>query len=88
MGDFQAIERFELIDHTHGAVSCYPTRPRMVIAKNINVELSLQDGGRTLKIFLSRETRDDTPNPACRACTDDYGPCTCTRPCSSIVCTF
>jgi hypothetical protein len=27
------------------------------------------------------------PNPLCRACTEDYGPCTCMKPCGTIVCT-
>lgn len=55
MADFHAIERFELIDHTHGAVTHYPGTPRTLIAKDVNVTLSVQDGGTTLKIFLSKE---------------------------------
>jgi hypothetical protein len=55
MTDFHEIERFELIDHTHGGVTYYPGQPRAVMAKDVNVTVAVQDGGATLKIFLSRE---------------------------------
>jgi hypothetical protein len=41
------INRFEVIDHTS------KKRGRIVVEYNINVELSLQDENRTLKVFLT-----------------------------------
>ncbi len=41
------ITRFEVIDHTKKKVG------RIVVEYNVNVELSLQDENRTLKVFLT-----------------------------------
>ena len=41
------ITRFEVIDHTR------KKQGRIVVEYNINVELSLQDENRTLKVFLT-----------------------------------
>ncbi len=41
------ITRFEVIDHTKNK------QGRIVVEYNINVELSLQDENRTLKVFLT-----------------------------------
>lgn len=43
------ITRFEVIDHT----SKNNKRGRIVVEYNVNVELSLQDENRTLKVFLT-----------------------------------
>ena len=49
------IDRLEVIDHTHGrgSVTRNPESARAIVATGVNVELSLQDDGHTLKIFLS-----------------------------------
>jgi hypothetical protein len=41
------ITRFEVIDHTS------KKRGRIVVEYNVNVELSLQDENKTLKVFLT-----------------------------------
>jgi hypothetical protein len=41
------ITRFEVIDHTK------KKQGRIVVEYNVNVELSLQDENRTLKVFLT-----------------------------------
>jgi len=41
------ITRFEVIDHTS------KKRGHIVVEYNVNVELSLQDENRTLKVFLT-----------------------------------
>jgi hypothetical protein len=41
------ITRFEVIDHTK------KKRGRIVVEYNVNVELSLQDENKTLKVFLT-----------------------------------
>ena len=43
------ITRFEVIDHTLKNNK----RGRIVVEYNVNVELSLQDENRTLKVFLT-----------------------------------
>jgi len=43
----KSIARFEVIDHTS------KKRGRIVVEYNVNVELSLQDESRTLKVFLT-----------------------------------
>lgn len=43
----KSITRFEVIDHTA------KKRGRIVVEYNVNVELSLQDESRTLKVFLT-----------------------------------
>ena len=52
---FGNITRFELIDHTGGAVGHYPGTPRTLDAEDVHVAIDVQDGGATLKIFLSKE---------------------------------
>lgn len=43
----KSITRFEVIDHTS------KKRGRIVVEYNVNVELSLQDDNKTLKVFLT-----------------------------------
>ncbi len=43
----KTITRFEVIDHTS------KKQGRIVVEYNVNVELSLQDDNRTLKVFLT-----------------------------------
>jgi len=43
----KSITRFEVIDHTK------KKRGRIVVEYNVNVELSLQDDNKTLKVFLT-----------------------------------
>lgn len=57
-----AVTRFEVIDHAPGAVSYHPDVARSLVARDVKVELSVQDGGRTLKVFL---TRLDAVCPKC-----------------------
>jgi hypothetical protein len=45
----KSITRFEVIDHTS------KKRGRIVVEYNVKVELSLQDGNKTLKVFLTNE---------------------------------
>lgn len=57
------VTRFEVINHTKGAgseVHYIPDAPRSVVAYGIKTELSLQDEGRTLKVFL---TDQNAANP-------------------------
>lgn len=45
--DSNGISRFEVIDHTHEKLGrCY-------VKRDIQVELSYQDGGKTLKAFIT-----------------------------------
>lgn len=41
------VSRFELIDHTA------KKRGRMVVEYGVDVEVSIQDDGRTMKVFLT-----------------------------------
>jgi hypothetical protein len=43
----KSVTRFEVIDHTK------KKQGRIVVEYNVNVELSLQDENRTLKVFLT-----------------------------------
>jgi hypothetical protein len=43
----KSVTRFEVIDHTS------KKRGRIVVEYNVNVELSLQDENRTLKVFFT-----------------------------------
>ena len=47
--DTSKVTRFEVINHATGK----GVIGRIVVERNIGVELSLQDDGRTLKVFLS-----------------------------------
>lgn len=58
------ITRFEVIDHAPGAVSYHPDVARSLVARNVKVELCVQDEGRTLKVCLTRldaDERDPAP---------------------------
>lgn len=46
--DVSKVTRFELIDHREGS----DTPGRAIVRYDVDVELSLQDQGRTLKVFL------------------------------------
>ena len=49
-----AVTRFEVIDHRTGdPAEGLPLRGRIVVAWPASVKLSYQDGGRTLKVFLT-----------------------------------
>lgn len=47
----KSITRFEVIDHTS------KQKGRVVVEYNVNVELSLQDDNRTLKVFLTDQKK-------------------------------
>lgn len=49
--DFQNVTRFEVIDHNGRALTAY----------GVTVTTSLQDEGRTLKVFIDKRT--PSPNP-------------------------
>jgi hypothetical protein len=42
------VTRFEVIDHTTDG-----SQGRVLVQYGVDVQVSLQDGGRTLKVFLS-----------------------------------
>lgn len=42
---------------------------------------------QVLKIDPACAVHTGPPNPLCRACTDDEGSCSCTKPCGTITCT-
>lgn len=50
--DLSSVTRFEVIDHAGPRASYSPEQARSVVAYDVSVELSLQDDGRTLKVFL------------------------------------
>ena len=47
----KSITRFEVIDHTSKKGG------RIVVEYNVNVELSLQDDNKTLKVFLTDQKK-------------------------------
>lgn len=47
----KSITRFEVIDHTS------KQKGRVVVEYNVNVELSLQDDNKTLKVFLTDQKK-------------------------------
>ena len=49
--DLSGVTRFEVIDHRRGA----PEVGRVFVAWNASGTLSMQDGGRTLKLFIDGE---------------------------------
>lgn len=59
MLDTSKVTRVELIDHRHDAASF----GRVFVAYDCSVELSLQDGQRTLKVFV-----DDNAANICSIC--------------------
>jgi len=48
--DMTKVTRVELIDHRYGS----PSFGRVFVAWDVSAELSLQDDGRTLKVFVRR----------------------------------
>ena len=57
--DCSAVARFETIDHTRGLASVSPASTRAVVVYGARVEFSLQDDGRTLKVFLTDPAKAD-----------------------------
>lgn len=55
MTDTKQVTRFEVIDHTKDGGG------RVLVRHRVHVELSIQDNGRTLKVFLNDRAseRDD-----------------------------
>ena len=49
--DTEKVTRFEVIDHTRGG------KGRVLVEYGVNVEVQIQDEGRTLKVFLSDNNR-------------------------------
>jgi len=49
MSDTEKVTRFEVIDHT-----APEGQGRVYAAQNVKVELSYQDDGRTLKVFVTK----------------------------------
>ena len=45
------VTRFEVIDHT------FRMRGRYVVEYGVSVEVSIQDDGKTMKIFLNEKTK-------------------------------
>lgn len=54
MSEPSKVTRFEVIDHRHGA----PSIGRVFVAWGCAIELSYQDAGRTLKVFVSDRVRE------------------------------
>jgi hypothetical protein len=48
---FPEVTRFEVIDHTSKA------RGRVVVEYGVKVEVSIQDDGRTMKVFLTNRKK-------------------------------
>ena len=46
MAEYEKVTRFEVIDHTTGG------RGRVYTRHDVSIELSYQDDGRTLKVFI------------------------------------
>lgn len=44
---FGSPDRFEVIDHREGAAG------RIIVMRNVRIQTSLQDDGRTLKVFIT-----------------------------------
>lgn len=57
--ELKKVTRLEVIDHTTGFEDARAYHKRQ---DNLNVELSIQDEGRTLKVFLSNKV-SSTPEP-------------------------
>jgi hypothetical protein len=49
--EYPQVDRFEVIDHTSKA------RGRVVVEYGVKVEVSIQDGGKTMKIFLTNRKK-------------------------------
>ena len=50
------ITRFEVIDHTADMLG------RMLVKYGVNVEVSIQDDGRTMKVFLTDKIKHSNDN--------------------------
>ena len=61
--DFTSVTRFETIDHTRGLASISLDSTRAVVAYGTSVKLSVQDDGRTLKVFLGIPGEPATEEP-------------------------
>lgn len=48
----EKITRFEVIDHTSEMLG------RILVKYGVNVEISIQDDGRTMKVFLTDKTNE------------------------------
>lgn len=58
LSDFSNINRFELINHTGGDIPVSQGRGRIVVLFPCPIiEFSIQDEGRTLKIFITNDTK-------------------------------
>lgn len=57
--DLSAVTRFEVIDNADQRAAYSPDQIRSVVAYGVSVQVSLQDDGRTLKVFLSSRTGDE-----------------------------
>lgn len=54
--DLAKVTRFEVIDHRNGSL-----KPgRAFVVHGCKIELSYQDDGRTLKVFISEHSQSDT----------------------------
>lgn len=51
------IERFEVIDHSSKGL-----QGRVIVKRDVSVTLSMQDGGKTLKIFIQDKEVSDVCN--------------------------
>jgi hypothetical protein len=51
--NFERVTRFEVIDHRYTGDAERPVKGRIVVAYGVIVTVDLQDGGRTLKVFLN-----------------------------------
>lgn len=62
--DYSNVTRFEVIDHRMPFGKTGVVSGRVFSARECRIEESLQDGGRTLKIFVTGDRRDDGRNGA------------------------
>lgn len=53
------VTRFEVIDHTENGTG------RIISVQNVQVELSYQDDGQTLKVFLNDRKDNESNEPSC-----------------------
>ena len=49
--EYPQVDRFEVIDHTSKA------RGRVIVEYGVKVEVSIQDSGKTMKIFLTNRKK-------------------------------
>lgn len=60
--DIRKVTRFEVIDHSEYRGLRDMPQGRLYVRYNVNVELSFQDDGRTLKVFVT-ERKNEHENP-------------------------